>query len=116
MKKILIVNNQMHIGGVQKALVSLLHEIKDQYDITLYLFSANGACYGEIPEGVKIHTTKSLDRCFGVSQAEVKGKGSLYIYRSIMAGLTKLFGRSVAIRLANLSQRKLKEHYDVAIS
>lgn len=116
MKKLLIVNNHMHIGGVQKALVSLLREIQDQYDITLYLFSSNGACFADIPENVKVVTTKSLYRCFGVSQAEAKQSGFLYLCRSAMAALTKLFGRSAAIGLANLSQRKLKEHYDVAIS
>ena len=114
MKKLLIVNNHMHIGGVQKALVSFLQEIKDQYDITLFLFSSNGACYDQIPKEIKVVTTKSLYRCFGVSQAE--SRGFLKFCRSGLAVLTKLFGRSVAIFLANLSQQKLKEQYDVAIS
>ena len=39
MKKLLIVNNNMQLGGVQKALISLLDEIKDQYNVTLFLFS-----------------------------------------------------------------------------
>ena len=30
MKKILIVNNNMHIGGIQKSLVNLLGEIKNR--------------------------------------------------------------------------------------
>ena len=38
MKKILIVNNNMHIGGIQKALLNLLDEIKGKYDVTLLLF------------------------------------------------------------------------------
>ena len=49
MKKILIVNNNMHIGGVQKALVSLLWAIRDQYDITLLLFHPGGECRKELP-------------------------------------------------------------------
>ncbi len=117
MKKLLIVNNNMQLGGVQKALVSLLHEIKDQYDVTLFLFSPTGPCFSDIPEGIKIVTAKSLYRCFGISQAEAKKAGGiLYLLRSIMAVITKFFGRGTAISLADLSQPNLKEHYDVAIS
>ena len=43
MKKILIVNNNMKIGGVQKSLCNLLWSVADQYDITLYLFAPIGA-------------------------------------------------------------------------
>ena len=42
MERILIVNNNMHIGGVQKALVNLLWNIRDRYDVTLLLFSKEG--------------------------------------------------------------------------
>ena len=42
MKKILIVNNNMHIGGVQKSLLNLLRSIGDSYDITLLLFFKGG--------------------------------------------------------------------------
>ena len=38
--RILFVNNNMHIGGVQKALISLLTTIESKYDITLLLFHA----------------------------------------------------------------------------
>ena len=107
----------MHLGGVQKALVSLLSEIQDQYDITLFLFSTKGPYMAEIPDGVKVITAKSLYRCFGISQAEAKEIGGVtYIWRTVMAVLTKLFGKSAATFLANLSQPKMKEHFDVAIS
>ena len=116
MKKLLIVNNNMQLGGVQKALISLLDEIKDQYNVTLFLFSPGGPCYTDIPKEVKVVTAKSLYRCFGISQTEAKGMGVLYLWRTAMAALTKLFGRGMAVFLANLSQPKLKVHYDVAIS
>ena len=41
MKKLIIVNNNMKIGGVQKSLTNLLHSIHGRYDITLLLFSKN---------------------------------------------------------------------------
>lgn len=43
MKRILIVNNNMHIGGVQKALLNLLQTLHADYDITLLLFYCGGA-------------------------------------------------------------------------
>ena len=43
MKRILIVNNNMHIGGVQKALLNLLQTLHADYDITLLLFYRGGA-------------------------------------------------------------------------
>ena len=42
MKKILIVNNNLHIGGVQKALINLLWQLRGQYDVTLLLFHKGG--------------------------------------------------------------------------
>ena len=56
MKKILIVNNNMYIGGVQKALVNLLWNIHQDYDISLLLFYPGGECLEDLPAGVKIIT------------------------------------------------------------
>lgn len=50
MKKILIVNNNMQIGGIQKALANLLSEIAPNYEITLFLLAPEGALMKEIPE------------------------------------------------------------------
>ena len=45
MKKIIIVNNNMKVGGVQKSLCNLLWELDRlrEYDVTLALFSPVGA-------------------------------------------------------------------------
>ena len=53
-KRIVIVNNNLEIGGVQKALVSLIKEIADIYDTTLLLFSDTGVYLNEIPQNVKV--------------------------------------------------------------
>ena len=53
-KKLLIVNNNMHIGGVQRALVNLLGCIHDQYDVTLLLFHPAGVLMEEIPADVRV--------------------------------------------------------------
>ena len=114
MKKILIVNNNMHIGGVQKALVSLLWAIRDQYDITLLLFHPGGECRKELPPEIKVVTAKSPYRYLGMTKYDSLGL-LRKLGRSVYAGITRIFGRKFAISLMALGQKKL-EGYDAAIS
>ena len=80
MKKIIIVNNNMKVGGVQKSLYNLLWEIHDQYDVTLLLFKQTGVYADQLPENVKVLECRSLFRLLGVSQGECAGSGgSLYL-------------------------------------
>ena len=54
MKKLLIVNNNMKIGGVQKSLYNLLWSVSDQYEITLFLFAPVGEYMSDLPEQVQV--------------------------------------------------------------
>ena len=114
MKKLIIVNNNMRIGGVQKSLVNLLSEIKDQYDVTLLLFSKTGEYLENIPASVKVIFCTSWFRLLGVAQNECHGL-SKWI-RGCLALITKYFGRDTAMRLISLTQKKLQGSYDCAIS
>ena len=114
MKKILIVNNNMHIGGVQKALVSLLWAIRDRYDITLLLFHRGGEYQKDIPPEIKVITPDSSYRYLGMTKYDTLSLRHK-LGRGVYAGITKLFGRSFAISLMALGQKKL-EGYDAAIS
>lgn len=114
MKKVIIVNNNMHLGGVQKALYNLLWTIHDRYEVTLLLFSGTGAYMDQLPPDVKVLTCSSLFRCLGVSQGETAGADRLK--RGALAGLTKLLGRDAVMPLLLASQKKLPEHYDCAIA
>ena len=49
MKKIIIVNNNMKVGGIQKSLCNLLWSIHGRYDVTLLLFQAVGDYMNQIP-------------------------------------------------------------------
>ncbi len=116
MKKIIIVNNNMKVGGVQKSLYNLLWSISDQYDITLYLFSRNGEYAVQLPGNVRIEESGSLFRFFGISQNECKIWSLDYWIRIILAFLCRIFGRKFVIRIALASQKYLPEKYDIAIS
>lgn len=114
MKKILIVNNNMHIGGVQKALISLLWSIQDRYEVTLMLFTKMGDCYKDIPPNVKVINAKSAYRFLGMTRYDVH-RISDKLGRGFFAAITRIFGRKYAIALMGMAQKKI-EGYDVAIS
>lgn len=114
MKRILIVNNNMHIGGVQKALVNLLWDIQDRYEVTLLLFSQVGDCSKDIPPGVTVITAKSGYRYLGLNSRDVHSFGE-WLGRSVYAAITRVFGRKYAIALMGLGQKKI-QGFDVAIS
>lgn len=115
MKKILIVNNNLHMGGVQKALVNLLWSIRGQYDITLLLFYDGGVLRNEIPPEVQVISLNSAYRWLGMNKYDVKGKPFDLIMRSFFAAITKLFGRKTAVTLMNLTQKNISG-YDASIS
>ena len=114
MKKILIVNNNMRIGGVQKALISLLWCIRDRYDITLVLFQKIGECMKDLPPEIQVITPRSAYRYLGITRYDAVSLPDK-LGRSLFAGITRLFGRKCAIALMDLGQKKLKG-YDIAIS
>lgn len=114
MKKLLIVNNNLHIGGVQKALISLLWNIHDRYDVTLLLFYAGGELLKELPPGIKVVALNSGYRFLGVPRQKARSWQER-IVRGCFAVITRLIGRKYAVSLMGTGQKRL-EGYDVAIS
>lgn len=114
MKKILIVNNNLHIGGVQKALIGLLWGIRERYDITLLLFYPGGAYLDQIPPEVKVITAAGAYRYIGMTKNDtnrLKDK----LGRAFYGALARICGRQYALFLMGLGQKRL-DGYDVAIS
>lgn len=116
MKKIIIVNNNMKIGGVQKSLHNLLWEIQDQFEVTLYLFNGTGEYMSMLPPGVKVQTSSSLFRYLGMSQEDCRNKLSDYLIRGILAAGCRIFGRAAVMRLILFTQEELEGSYDCAVS
>lgn len=116
MKKIIIVNNNMKVGGVQKSLSNLLWSIDGKYDVTLLLFRAVGTYLEDLPPSIKVIECSSLFRYLGVSQGDCKNSPADYLKRGILAAFCRVFGREAVMCLLLLSQRMLPDHYDCAIS
>ena len=115
MKKLLIVNNNMKIGGVQKSLCNLLWNICGEYDVTLCLFDKNGEYLDDIPDTVDVIACDSLFRYLGMSQAECVHLSDRLKRGALVLGC-RLFGRSKVLRLMLKSQKRLPGRYDAAIS
>ena len=104
MKKIIIVNNNMKVGGVQKSLCNLLHELDQlgSYEVTLVLFSPVGDYMDQIPAGIRCIYPKSLFRYLGICQAETTGVDA--IKRGVLAGICRTIGRNAAMKIILASQ------------
>lgn len=113
-KKLLIVCNNLHVGGVQKALVNLLWNIRGRYDVTLLLFYKGGALLKELPPGVRIIAADSAYRYLGMHRKDAHSLKDRFM-RSVFAAITRVFGRKYAVALMSLGQKTLKG-YDLAIS
>lgn len=114
MRRILIVNNNMHIGGVQKALLNLLNEIRTEYDVTLLLFSPGGELMNEIPAGIRVVTPAAPFRYWGMAGRDAQTRRDR-LGRCFWAGITRVLGRPFSIRIASVFQKRLRG-FDVAVS
>ena len=56
MKKILFSAYSLDVGGIETALITLLKNIKNDYEITLCLEKKEGIFLNELPQNVKIIT------------------------------------------------------------
>lgn len=116
MKKILIVNNNMVLGGIQKALLNLLKEISGKCEVTLLLFANTGELMGKIPENVRVIKGGLPLRILGISHGEAKAEGLLtFALRSFFAVLTRIF--KIGFVFGILSKAvKIPGDYDCAVS
>ena len=115
MKKLLIVNNNLDIGGIQKSLVNLVKEVYHEYDITLLLFSKSGSLLRELPESVKIITPQKGYQILGLGKADLKKHPLLYMLKAFLLAYAKIFSRRSAMKLLGVFQKKLRG-YDAVIS
>lgn len=105
--KVLIVNNNMQIGGIQKSLLNLLCAEKDNYDITLLLFSQYGELFSEIPDGVKVIYAAKPFEILGTPWSALKSNPWLAVYKLLAMAVNKLFGKQTAFRTLSLFQKKV---------
>lgn len=114
-KNIIIINNNMKIGGVQKSLLNLVKEISKDNNVTLLLYAPVGAYMNMLPENVKTIDAGKIMSILGLSHSEAKRCG-LGVISTFFRAITKVLGFPLVIRLMMLFSRKIKTEYDIAIS
>ena len=90
MKKIIIVIDNMSIGGVQKSLSNLLVNIHDKYDISLLIFSKDLNIDYKIPKNVKILNSNFWLNLIGTPLDSLKSPVSK-IFKMVLIFLSKIF-------------------------
>lgn len=117
MRNVIFVINNLGTGGVQSSLLNLLAELHEKYHITVLCFDERiKKASNVLPPNVDLVVANSPFRFFGVSQRELQGNPAKYLARACWTLLTKLFGRSFAIRMMLPFQKELGDYYDCAIS
>lgn len=116
MKKLLIVNNNMHIGGIQKSLVNLLEEISEDYEIDLFLFANIGELKDSIPKSVHITEGGFFTQSMGLTHEESKKKDlPTFLNRSFWTVMTRIFKTKFSFGILSRLE-SIKGEYDCAIS
>ena len=115
MKKVLIVNNNLDMGGIQKSLINLLRGIRNEYDVTLLLFSQSGSLLNEVPKEVKVITPCKIYSILGLSRDELKEHPLLFVVKAFLIKYASLFSRRSAVKILGVFQKKITG-YDVVIS
>ena len=114
-KTILLVIDNMKIGGIQKNMLNLVTELCDKYDLTLCVFNPVGEYMSLIPKQVKIITPESSFRYLGMSNAEAKIHLKDFLCRTFYYVIMRLFGNRIMYKCMMKTQKMLGS-YDYAIS
>ncbi len=115
MKKLLIVINNLEIGGVQISLLNLLDEICNEYDVTVLPLFFRPEYTELLPNGVKLIKTKSPFKYFGMPNYCAFGRPLRLAARSFWAAIARTLSRAFTVKIMSLFTRKIKG-YDVAVS
>jgi len=115
MKKLLIVNDNLELGGIQKSLINLLQELDREYDITLLLLYKSGPLLAKVPAGVRIITANKMFGVVGATRKALKENKSGYLWKGFLCMLAKIISKKSAIKVAGIFQKKLLG-YDAVIS
>ena len=117
MKKILIGIDSLRIGGIQTALLNMLHEMDtDNYEITVKLFHYQDDYNALLPDNIKIEKSSAVLDTMNLTAAEAKTKGIIiYAFRKLLALACRVFGANFVYSVI-LRKEKANDEYDIAIS
>ena len=115
-KKVLIVIDNLHTGGIATSLYNLLYHTSQKVDYDLLVFNDESIEKDNIPKNVRILAPQKMLMVLGMSQGEIKSRSfPLYVIRMLLVAISRLLSGEVARNILFLVIKKLK-NYDIAIS
>lgn len=117
MKKILVVNKGLAIGGIEIALVNMVNALQEQYHVDVMVFDAVGSVKDRLSPNVNLLTPSWRFQALGMPLKRALKTKRLRIiaFRLFATVWTKLFDNRLPIQMAIKHQEKLRG-YDLAIA
>lgn len=117
MKKILVVNKGLAIGGIEMSLVNMVNVLQKHYQVDLLVFDPTGPVKDRLDEKVKIIQPSWRFQALGMPLKRVirTKKPSFVAFRLFATIWTKLFDNRLPIDLA-IKHQEILQGYDLAIS
>ena len=117
MKKILVVNKGLAIGGIEIALANMVNTLQEQYQVDVMVFDAVGPVKDRLSPNVNLLKPSWRFQALGMPlKRALKTKSPRIIaFRLFATVWTKLFNNRLPIQMAIKYQEKL-QGYDLAIA
>ena len=130
MKKVLVASFDMEVGGVERSLISMLHNFDYKYDVDLMLYSHTGDFMDLLPKSPNLLPEDKIYKTFRMPIAQIAKQGNIpiaisrvySILESKLVSKIKGLDESVYAQMQYMWKNSLyflpkyKKKYDVAIS
>lgn len=117
MKRVLIAVSQLRVGGVSKALIELLKNIVDKYDVTLLCFDHHGAFFEDIPSGVAVIEENPFLVLTERAAGDLREYGYKFkVIRQVCSAWSKCFNKVLPSEFICRMVGQIEGTYDVAIA
>ena len=130
MKKVLVASIDMEVGGVERSLISMLHNFDYKYDVDLMLYSHTGDFMDLLPKSPNLLPEDKIYKTFRMPIAQIAKQGNIpmaisrvySILESKLISKIKGLDESVYAQMQYMWKNSLcflpkyKKKYDVAIS
>lgn len=117
MKRVLFVCDNLHIGGIQKALINMLDSLSssNEYSITLFLINGKGDMLDSVSDKIVIRGGGKLISVLGATKNELRACPVLYVWKSFLVLLSKLVSKNIAFKIASINSQ-IEDIYDISVS
>ena len=130
MKKVLVASFDMEVGGVERSLISMLHNFDYKYDVDLMLYSHTGDFMDLLPKSPNLLPENKKYKTFRMPIAQIVKQGNIPM---AISRIYSIFESKIKSKINNLDESvyaqmqymwknslyflpKHKKKYDVAIS